>query len=308
MPTDGSLGVGPTEQTGLAGRVAIVTGGSRGIGRAVAVALAAEGAAVAIAARTAEAQGSRLPGSLQEVVDEIRSDGGAAIGVRCDVAEPADLDRLVVACRRTFGPADVLVNNAALTVPDRPAAPSAPAPATAPAPGRPVDPRSRLSILDFPVAAYRRAFEVNLFGAYELSQLVLRDMVGLGRGNIVNISSDAAQVPSEGPYGATAGIPLHAYGNSKAALQHLTRTVAYEMAAHGIAVNAVMPSLPVETPGTAFVAGASLGETLPMHRFVAAVLRLCAVAPSELTGGVLYSEDLLDPHGRRRGWLGERYL
>jgi 7-alpha-hydroxysteroid dehydrogenase len=81
------------------------------------------------------------------------------------------------------------------------------------------------------------------------------------------------------------------------------------MAAHGIAVNALMPSLPVETPGTAFVAtGASLGETLPMHRFVAAVLRLCVVTPSELTGGVLYSEDVLDPQGRRRGWLGERYL
>ncbi len=292
-----------TNGAGLAGRVAIVTGGSRGIGRAISVALAAEGAAVAVAARTAEAGGSRLPGSLHEVVDEIRSAGGAAIGVRCDVAEPADVDHLVAACRREFGPADVLVNNAALTVPDRSAAPSAPAP------DRPVDPRSRLSILNFPVAAYRRAFEVNLFGAYALSQLVLRDMVALGRGNIVNISSDAAQVPTEGPYEASIGIPLHGYGNSKAALQHLTRTVAYEMAAHGIAVNALMPSLPVETPGTAFVAtGASLGETLPMHRFVAAVLRLCVVTPSELTGGVLYSEDVLDPQGRRRGWLGERYL
>jgi 7-alpha-hydroxysteroid dehydrogenase len=295
--------VGPTDETGLAGRVAIVTGGSRGIGRAIAEALAAEGAAVAIAARTAEAEDSRLPGSLHDVVDGIRAAGGAAVGVRCDVADPADLEHLVATCRREFGPADVLVNNAALTVPDRPATPAAPAR------DRPVDPRERMSILNFPIAAYRRAFEVNLFGAYELSQLALRDMVALGRGNIVNISSDAAQVPAEGPYEATAGIPLHAYGNSKAALQHLTRTVAYEMAARGIAVNAVMPSLPVETPGTAFVAGGSgLGETLPMHGFVAAVLRLCAVSPSELTGGVLYSEDVLDPQGRRRGWLGERYL
>jgi len=303
MATDGRPGVEPTGEPGLAGRVAIVTGGSRGIGRAIAVALAAEGAAVAIAARTAEADDSRLPGSLHEVVDGIRSAGGAAVGVRCDVAEPADVERLVATCRREFGPDDVLVNNAALTVPDRPAAPSATARA------RPVDPRDRLSILNFPLAAYRRAFEVNLFGAYELSQLVLHDMVGLGRGNVVNVSSDAAQVPAEGPYEATDGVPLHAYGNSKAALQHLTRTVAYEMAAHGIAVNAVMPSQPVETPGTAFVAGGSgLGETLPMHRFVAAVLRLCAVLPAELTGGVLYSEDVLDPQGRRRGWLGERYL
>jgi len=285
----------------LAGRVAIVTGASRGLGRAIAEALAAEGAAVAVAARTAEAEDSRLPGSLHEVVDGIRAAGGAAIGVRCDVADPADVARLVATCRRELGPADVLVNNAALTVPDRSR--------SAPTPDRPVSPRDRLSILHFPMAAYRRAFEVNLFGAYELSQLVLRDMVELGRGNVVNISSDAAQVPAEGPYLNAEGTPLHAYGNSKAALQHLTRTVAYEMAAHGIAVNAVMPSLPVETPGTVFVAGGSeLGETLPMERFVAAVLRLCAVAPSELTGGVLYSEDVLDPDRRRRGWLGERYL
>jgi len=287
----------------LAGRVAIVTGASRGIGRAIAEALAAEGAAVAVAARTAEADGSHLPGSLPEVVDGIRAAGGAAVGVRCDVADPADVEALVDTCRREFGPADVLVNNAALTVPDRPAT------RTAPARDRPVDPRERLSILNFPLAAYRRAFEVNLFGAYELAQLVLRDMVALGRGNVVNISSDAAQVPGEGPYETTTGIPLHAYANSKAALQHLTRTVAYEMAPRGIAVNALMPSLPVETPGTAFVAGGSgLGETLPMDRFVAAVLRLCAVSPAELTGGVLYSEDVLDPQGRRRGWLGARYL
>jgi NAD(P)-dependent dehydrogenase (short-subunit alcohol dehydrogenase family) len=286
--------VGPEKEQRFAGRVAIVTGASRGIGRAIAVTLAAEGAA--------EAEGARLPGSLHEVLDEIRSSGGTAIGVRCDVADPADVDRLVTVCRDEFGPADVLVNNAALTVPDRPAAPSSPGR------DRRVDPRSRLSILNFPIAAYRRAFEVNLFGAYELSQLVLRDMVELGRGNVVNVSSDAAQVPGEGPYEATPGVPLHAYGNSKAALQHLTRTVAYEMAGRGIAVNAVLPSLPVETPGTAFVAGSSLGETLPMQRFVAAVLRLCAVSPAELTGGVVYSEDVLDPQGRRRGWLGERYL
>jgi 7-alpha-hydroxysteroid dehydrogenase len=293
--------VAPDDERALAGRVAIVTGGSRGIGRGVALALAAGGAAVTIAARTVEAEGSRLAGSLHEVVDAIRSAGGTALAVRCDVADPADVDRLVVRSRREFGAADILVNNAALTVPDRPAAPAAP-------PGRSVDPHSRMSILNFPLRAYRRAFEVNLFGAYELSRLVLHDMVDLGQGNIVNISSDAAQVPPEGPYETTMGIPLHAYGNSKAALQHLTRTMAYEMAEHGIAVNAVMPSLPVETPGTTFSARGHLGDTLAVDRFVAAVLHLCAVPPSERTGAVMYSEDVLDISGGRRGWVGERYL
>jgi 7-alpha-hydroxysteroid dehydrogenase len=298
---EGGFAVAGDAGGNFAGRVAIVTGGSRGIGRAVAVALAAEGAAVAIAARTVDADSATVPGSLQEVVEDIRLAGGTAMAVRCDVADRADVEGLVATCRSEFGAADILVNNAALTVPDRSGAASDPPSA------RVGDAHHRMSILNFPLQAYRRAFEVNVYGAYDLSQHVLRDMVQLRRGNIVNVSSDAAQVPPEGPYTKTIAIPLHAYGNSKAALQHLTRTVAYEMAGHGIAVNAVIPSLPVETPGTAMMAG-RLGETLPMDRFVAAVLRLCAVGPTTLTGAVLYSEDVLDDLGRRRGWLGDRYL
>ena len=165
-----------------------------------------------------------------------------------------------------------------------------------------------LSIANFPLAMYRRAFEVNLFGPYLLTQLVVADMTTLRRGNIVNISSDAAHVPGTGPYRNAGGVALHAYGNSKAALEHLTRTSGYELAQHGIAVNAVLPSRPVETPGAVFASGGRLGETLAMDRFVQAVERLCSVTPDELTGAVVYSEDLLDPAGRCRGWLGEPYL
>src|SRR4051794_33670388 len=199
-------------------RVAIVTGGSRGIGAAIAVRLAGEGAAVAIAARTEQASDERLPGSIHEVVDEIRARGGTAIAVACDVADEDAVTALVDTTRTAFGPADILVNNAALTVPDRRTPPGADSAAPR------LNPAERLSILNFPPRAYRRAFEVNLFGVYQLTQLVARDMAALGRGNIVNISSDAAHVPGEGPYYALRGVPLHAYGNSKAALEHLTRT------------------------------------------------------------------------------------
>ena len=228
-------------------------------------------------------------------MEEIRSAGGTALAVRCDVADPADVERLVALARGEFGPADILVNNAALTVPDRVAArPASPS-------SRSGDLRSRMSILNFPVSAYRRAFEVNLFGAYELSRLVLRDMVQLGRGNIVNISSDAAEVPPEGPYEATTGIPLHAYGNGKAALQHLTRTMDYEMAEHGIVVNAVMPSLPGGD------AGYRLRRRQPARQhpghgpLLTAVLQLYAVPPSERTGAARYSEDCSTPSRRRQG-------
>jgi 7-alpha-hydroxysteroid dehydrogenase len=281
-----------------AGRVAIVTGASRGIGRAVAQRLAASGAAVAVAART-ETPGGRLAGTIGEVVAEIRAAGGTAIAVACDVADPESCRRLVEVTRTELGPADILVNNAALTVPE-PRRPDA-----ARGPGRSA--RETLSVLNFPVDAYRRAFEVNLFGAYVLTQLVLRDLAGRP-GNVVNISSDAAHVPGAGPYPDTPGVPLHAYATSKAALEHLTRTVGYEMARHGVAVNAVLPSLPVATPGATFAGGGRLGPTLEMDRFVDAVERLCSVTPDELTGAVVYSEDVLDPAGRRRGWLGDPYL
>ena len=290
-----------TPPRSLEHRVAVVTGGSRGIGRAVAARLAGEGASVAIAARTEETADERLPGSIHEAAEEIRETGGKAIAVACDVADERALARLVAATRETFGPADILVNNAALTVPDRrPHAAQAGRPAS--------DPRELLSILNFPLRAYRRAFEVNLFGSYELTRLVLRDMVDLRRGNVVNISSDAAHVPGAGPYGPQVGVPLHAYGNSKAALEHLTQTVAYEMAPFGIAVNAVLPSLPVITPGTVFAAAGRLEETLEMDRFVEAVVRLCCVHPAERTGSVVYSEDLLDEAGQAQGWLGPAYL
>ena len=80
-------------------------------------------------------------------------------------------------------------------------------------------------------------------------QLVLPDMIELGRGGIVNISSLAAFVPGPGPYEHPGGPTVPAYGGNKAAMHHLTQAVAFEVAPHNIAVNALLPSEPVLTPG-----------------------------------------------------------
>lgn len=278
--------------------MAIVTGASRGIGRAVAERLASSGVAVVIAARTVTS-GGRLEGSIREVEQSIRDLGGTALAVACDVADPSACAELVAAAREAYGAIDILVNNAALTVPDQRPKREA---------GSRLSPTQALSIVNFPIDEYRRAFEVNLFSAYRLVQLVAPDMIRRGRGHIVNISSDAAQSPGDGPYPQTPGLPLHAYATSKAALEHLTRTVGYELARHHVSVNAVLPSLPVATPGVVFAARGQIGNSLPMARFVDAVELLCAVSPDERTGTVVHSEDLLDPTGARRGWLGDPYL
>jgi 7-alpha-hydroxysteroid dehydrogenase len=294
------------------GRVALVTGASRGIGAALAAALAAEGAAVACAARTERVWDERLPGTIHDTVDAIRRNGGRAIAVRCDLTVDDDIVDLAATVARELGPADILVNNAALTVPGRPPAQTASAqaaPLPAPAarsssPAAPPRAAGAPGFLDFPLKGYRRHFEVDVFAAYRLMQLVLPGMIAAGRGAVLNITSDASRRPGEGPWpGAGAPTPF-AYGGAKAALEHLTQAVAFEMQPHGVSVNALMPSLPVATPGLVVTSPGTAGQ-LPMAGFCEAALRLLAAPAAQVTGHVAYSEDVLHPELGRRGWLGQ---
>ena len=266
----------------LEGRVAIVTGASRGIGEAVARLFAREGAAVAVAARTEQVFDERLPGTIHETVDTIEADGGRAVAIRADLADEDDVDRLVDEARAALGPIDLLVNNAALTVPGRP-------------PTRDGAPKQ--------VAQPKEAphFQIGLFASYRLMQLVLPDMIELGRGGIVNISSLAAFVPGPGPYEHPGGPTVLAYGGNKAAMHHLTQAVAFEVAPHGIAVNALLPSEPVLTPGNRIAYSGD--DFASVDDFAEATLQLALADPAVTTGQVLWSEDVLHPELGTRGWL-----
>jgi NAD(P)-dependent dehydrogenase (short-subunit alcohol dehydrogenase family) len=130
-------------------------------------------------------------------------------------------------------------------------------------------------------------------------------MIELSRGSILNITSDASRRPGEGPYSNPGGTTTFAYGGSKAALEHLTQSVAFEVQRHGIGVTALMPSLPIATPGMLYQP-AHLEEELSIESFCEAALRLISTPPQQTTGYVAYSEDVLHPEPGRRGWLGHQ--
>jgi len=262
----------------LAGKVAVVTGASRGIGAEIARLFAAEGGRVVCAARTLREGDHPLAGSLETTVQEIRAAGGEAHAVTVNIAEPAECERLVAATRERYGPVDVLVNNAALTY--------------------------YIPIKDYPVNRWMRSWAVNLHAPFILSQLVLADMIPRRTGSIVNISSGAAIGPGRGPYpdptaGARGGT---CYGAEKAALERFTQGLAAEVYSHGVSVTCVSPSQIVPTPGTVHH---KLVKSLDDPRgeapdLMARATLLLATEPLDrVTGRVTYSQQIL----KEFGWI-----
>ena len=284
----------------LEGRVARVTGASRGLGKAIAVALAADGAAVAVAARTERQWDERLPGTIGETVEQIEAAGGRAVAIRADLSEPDDRVRLVEAARAALGPITILVNNAAFTAPGRPPKVGSDGQAaTRPPTARTAGERTVQAKADWPMflttplAAYQRHFKIGPFAAYELTQQVVPDMVAAGYGSIINITSGASRVPGEGPYADRSGGVLAGYGGSKAALEHFTQCAAYELADQNIGVNALAPSKAILTPGLAYYSKV-FDDLAPEEEFAQAVVRLAIVDPHVVTGKVVGHLDVLD--------------
>ena len=260
-------------------KVVIVTGASRGIGKDIAVLFAAEGGKVICAARTVEEGTHPLEGSLNTTIQEIRDAGGEATAAAANISLPEDCEALVQAARDTYGPVDVLVNNAALTY--------------------------FIPVKDYPLNRWMRSWAVNFHAPFILSQLVLEDMIPRGSGSIVNISSGAAIGPGSGPY---QDVPPNSggtcYGAEKAALERFTQGLAQEVYEHGISVTAVSPSQVVPTPGTVFhnlVTG--IDDPRGEHpELMAKASLLLATGPVEdVSGRVTYSQQILKEYG----WIDE---
>jgi len=252
----------------LDGKVAIVTGASRGIGAEIARRFAREGAAVAVAARTTEQGTSPFPGTIAETVEQIRAAGGTAAPIRADLSKPEDRERLIAEANEQLGPADILVSNAAVTY------------------FTPVE--------DFTARRFQLMFDVQVEGPFHLAQLVVPGMREKGRGWILNISSVAARHPAFPPTGwARRGGTV--YGMCKAALERFSTGLAAELYDDDIAVNALSPSRVVPTPGTIFhhLTSEDDPNSEPPSVMAEAALRLCSGGPKELTGRIAYSQELL---------------
>jgi citronellol/citronellal dehydrogenase len=251
------------------GRVAIVTGASRGIGQSIAERFAAEGAAVALVARTAEPGTSRLPGSMAEVVEGIRAAGGRAVAVPADLSEPAEVDTIVARAGEALGPVDTLVNNAGVNFYG---------------PALEVSPRR-----------YALMFEIMVHATFRLCQLAIPGMVERGRGCVLNITSKQARHPQGPPYPDWARDGCVPYGMCKAAVDRLSTGLAAELEGTGVQVNALGTSALVMTPGVAVVSPHTPEKTPvePDGAMAEAALALCTAAPGAVTGRIAYSMELL---------------
>jgi citronellol/citronellal dehydrogenase len=251
----------------LDGRVAIVTGASRGIGAEIARRFAAEGARVAVSARTTEPGQSAFEGTIHETVQSIVDAGGTAVAVAANLARPEDRTRLVEETVRQLGPVDVLVNNAAVTWFG--------------------------AVATFQEKHFRMMFEVQVRAPFELAQLVLPGMRARRWGAIVNISSKGGLHPAGPPFGAGPGTTV--YGMVKAALERFTTGLAAEVHGDNVRVNALSPSSLVPTPGAvhhALLTPERERLLEPVAVMAAAALALVTDPPG-LTGRVAYSQQLL---------------
>ena len=260
----------------LSGRVALVTGASRGIGVAVARRLAAEGATVAVVARTLEPDANaRLEGSLAETVAAIRGDGGRAIPIVANLADPADRARILPAVEAELGAVDILVHNAAAAI--------------------------YAPLTEMPLRRRQTVFEVNVHAAIDLAQAAIPGMRAKGRGSIINLSSASSAYPPPPP-AITIPSTMSVYGASKAALERLTIGLAAELYADGIAVNTIAPVAAVRTPGAEALVGPLMREhpelVEPVEWLAEAVAILAGCDAATCTGRVLYSRPFLEERGR----------
>jgi NAD(P)-dependent dehydrogenase (short-subunit alcohol dehydrogenase family) len=202
----------------LSGQVAVVTGASRGIGRAIAVEFARAGADVVVSARSSESKPSKLPGTIEETAREVEAAGRRAIAVPTDVTDEAQVQAMARRTLDEFGRVDILVNNAGVA--------------------------AHGTFLEMPLRRWDLVMNVNLRGALLCTKAFLPQMVDQRWGHIINISSFLARMSGAGR------MP---YAVSKAALEKFTQGLALELAEYSVAANAITIARSISSEGYVFM-------------------------------------------------------
>ncbi len=254
------------------GKVALVTGSSRGLGKAIAQRLAREGATVALTARTLEPD-PKYQGSLRQTLEDIETAGGSAIAVAADLSDSGERTRLFTEVVDKVGAPDIVVNNAAVTF------------------LRPLD--------EFPERRVRLMIEMHVMAPLHLTQMAIPAMRERGRGWVLNVTSVGGDLPDGPPFSdfdRTAGFGV--YGTVKAALNRLTKSLAAELYDDGIAVNAAAPTNPVATEGAGTLDLAKT-DTEDISLITETAFRLCTGDPKTLTGRIAHTQSFLGETGQQ---------
>jgi NAD(P)-dependent dehydrogenase (short-subunit alcohol dehydrogenase family) len=253
----------------LSGKTALVTGSSRGIGRAIAQRLAAEGATVVVTARSYEPSRSvrggaalAIPGTIGETIELIEEAGGTAFGVAADLEKPDQRDQLVDQTLVRTGRIDILVNNAGFA--------------------------DYGLVEDMGLETFDRTVEHYLRTPFVLTKAAVPHMRKQGAGWIVNVGSvtGVAPVRPYREYNKTSGDVV--YASMKAALHRFTQGVAAELVDANIAVNCVGPSTAIRTPGAAQLIPDAF-PTEPVEYLAETVLAMCHLPAAVRTGLVAFS-------------------
>jgi citronellol/citronellal dehydrogenase len=257
----------------LEGKVAIITGSSRGIGKAMALQLARDGCDIVVCGRSLESTDD-APGSIGETAEAIRALGRRALAVQCDVLNDADLAHLVDETMREFGRLDILINNAAVMAAE--------------------------PFLESDVSGLERSFAGNVRAPFVMTQLALPHIVGSGGGIVVNISSGAAQNPPP-PAEADPNRPRFQrgpeYGITKAALDRFSTGIAEELGAKNVSVVSVWPGFTLtERLARRSIPGIDISMAQPMETTAKAVAFVCR-DPMQHNGRILISREVVEQNG-----------